>query len=322
MRTSSKLLVVDPDGRVLLLDCQDPGSLQTRWQELPGGGVEPGEDQAQAAVREVLEEAGVVVPLETVGPLLWTQVASFSWRGSRHVAAHEGRVARLPGPPQTRPVELTGPEKGTILGARWWSLQEVTAHQGRFFPRSLPELLPQLLAGHRVDEADDDWDVPGSGPAGSGAVQVLPVNRRAARVLLVDAADRVLLLQGRDPADPTQGSWWFTPGGGLDDGEEPVQAARRELSEETGLQLAAEALGPVVFERVAHFRFAGRHYRQAEVYYLARIERHDVDTSGWTPLEVASVTGHRWWPRAELRTTTERLYPSELADVLDRVLSA
>ena len=45
-------------------------------------------------------------------------------------------------------------------------------------------------------------------------------DRRAARVLLVDAADRVLLFAGSDPLRPGDGSWWFTPGGGLDDGED------------------------------------------------------------------------------------------------------
>lgn len=149
-----------------------------------------------------------------------------------------------------------------------------------------------------------------------------PVERRAARVLLVDAADRVLLLQGRDPADPGQGSWWFTPGGGLDEGEEPVHAARRELAEETGLSLPVTAFGPVVHRRVASFFFSGTDYRQSEVFYLARVDRHDVDTAGWTPLEVACVTGHRWWPRAELRTTAERVYPADLADVLARALAA
>ncbi len=149
-----------------------------------------------------------------------------------------------------------------------------------------------------------------------------PVDRRAARVLLVDAADRVLLLHGRDPADAGQGAWWFTPGGGLDAGEGPLDAARRELAEETGLVLSEADLGRVVHERVTRFRFAGTHYRQAEVYSLARVDRHEVDTAGWTPLEVASVTGHRWWPRAELATTTERVYPAELVAVLARALAA
>lgn len=148
------------------------------------------------------------------------------------------------------------------------------------------------------------------------------LDRRAARVLLVDAADRVLLLHGRDPGDPDAGQWWFTPGGGIDAGETHAQAAARELAEETGLAVAAASLGAVVHERVARFRFDGTDYRQAEVYFLARVERHDVDTAGFTALEVASVTGHRWWPRADLLRTQERLYPPDVAAVLDRALAS
>ena len=160
MRTSSKLVVLDPGERVLLLDCTDPGAPDVRWAELPGGGVEAGEDAVQAAVREVLEETGVRVPPDVVGPLLWTQDAAFTWRRARHRAHHEARVARLPGPPETEPVVLTDAEEGTILAARWWTLAEVAAAPGRFFPRSLPALLPRLLAGERVDEPYDDWDLP------------------------------------------------------------------------------------------------------------------------------------------------------------------
>lgn len=93
MRTSSKLFVLDQRGRLLLLDCVDPADQATTWWELPGGGVEPGENAEQAGVREVAEETGVLVPPGRVGPLQWTRVSSFSWRGSRHAARHEGRLA-------------------------------------------------------------------------------------------------------------------------------------------------------------------------------------------------------------------------------------
>ena len=55
---------------------------------------------------------------------------------------------------------------------------------------------------------------------------------------MVDDRARVLLLRGRDPADPSAGRWWFTPGGGVDPGETVEQAARREIAEETGLVAA------------------------------------------------------------------------------------
>lgn len=43
--------------------------------------------------------------------------------------------------------------------------------------------------------------------------------RQAARVVLLDDRDRVLLFRGFDPADPDRGSWWFTPGDGIKPGE-------------------------------------------------------------------------------------------------------
>ena len=151
------------------------------------------------------------------------------------------------------------------------------------------------------------------------AVGVDPVDRRAARVLLLDAQERVLLFHGTDPGDPARGSWWFTPGGGLDEGETPAQGAARELAEETGLRLPPEALGGPVHERVAEFVFDGQAYRQTEDFFLARCGVHDVDTGGFTALEVASVLDHRWWTPSALRSTPDVVYPLDLVAVLARV---
>ncbi|MEU4568470.1 NUDIX domain-containing protein [Micromonospora sp. NPDC023956] len=147
----------------------------------------------------------------------------------------------------------------------------------------------------------------------------VPTPRRAARVLLVDAAGRVLLFAGSDPARPDF-RYWFTPGGGLDAGEEPAAGAARELAEETGLRLAPEELGSSVWRETIEFPFDGTWYRQEQDFFLVRVPTWEVDTTGFDAVERASVTGHRWWSRDALTATTERYYPSDLPALLSRVL--
>ncbi len=146
-----------------------------------------------------------------------------------------------------------------------------------------------------------------------------PVDRRAARVLLVDGDGRVLLQHCCDPAAPDE-RWWNTTGGGIDAGETSAEAGAREVVEETGLTVSPDSLGPVVHRRLTAFSFGGRDYRQAEEYFLLRTEVFDAVPTAFTPLEAAAVLGTRWWSREELRGTDERVYPEELPDLLDRVL--
>jgi 8-oxo-dGTP pyrophosphatase MutT (NUDIX family) len=144
----------------------------------------------------------------------------------------------------------------------------------------------------------------------------LTVERSAARVLLVDAAGRLLLLRWMHATAPERGSWWITPGGGLDPDEDATDGAARELFEETGLRLtAADLIGPV-FERDTDTEIDGTRYLQHEVFYVGRVDAHEVDTCGFTDLEVASITDHRWWTQAELEATDERLSPRELPSLL------
>ena len=147
----------------------------------------------------------------------------------------------------------------------------------------------------------------------------ISVNRHAARVLLIDEQDRVLLFRGGDPAAPEAGTWWFTVGGGVDPGESLVAAAARELFEETGLRCDLAELGEPVHEETSPFSFGGRDIVQSNTFFLLRIPGHDVDTGGFEQLESDSIVEHRWWHRDDLRATADSVYPRSLVELLDRV---
>ncbi|MFF7451795.1 MULTISPECIES: hypothetical protein [unclassified Streptomyces] len=62
----------------------------------------------------------------------------------------------------------------------------------------------------------------------------------------------------------------------------------------------------------------GREVRQVEKYFLTRISAADVDPAGATQPD--NIREHRWWTLAELRATTETVYPLGLADLVTNVL--
>jgi len=140
-----------------------------------------------------------------------------------------------------------------------------------------------------------------------------PVERPAARALVLDRNDRVLLVQFRDE----QGQiWWATPGGGIDEGESAEDAIRRELAEEAGL--GAFKLGPEVWQREHVFAWAGQILHQRERIFLVRVDDHD--PSPTVDLAAEQVHEVRWWTLAELETTGETLVPARLAYYLRQLL--
>ena len=123
--------------------------------------------------------------------------------------------------------------------------------------------------------------------------------RRGAKVILIAADGSTLLFRGGDPARPDAGTWWFPPGGGVEPDETVEAAARREVLEETGLEL--DELGPVAARRLVEFQFDGRTIVSDEVYFVVRVAGGAIDTDGWTELEREVVEEHRWWTVDELR---------------------
>lgn len=145
----------------------------------------------------------------------------------------------------------------------------------------------------------------------------LPV-RPTARVVLLDPEDRILLMKGRLPSAKDRPGAWFTVGGGVEPGETVVEAAVREIREETGI--ADFELGPVLWVREGVMRMPEPTLFQ-ESYLLARCDGGEPDRQGWNALERELIDDIRWWRRQELLTTTDRVFPPGLADLLEEVLA-
>src|SRR5713226_1367279 len=98
-------------------------------------------------------------------------------------------------------------------------------------------------------------------------VAVLPkVSRPSAPIICLDERGRILLLRWRDPFYGS--TKWEPPGGGIDAGETPLQAARRD-------------------------------HEHTEWFYLARITKTDVRPAGLRPDESNNFLGYRWFSLEE-----------------------
>jgi ADP-ribose pyrophosphatase YjhB (NUDIX family) len=134
--------------------------------------------------------------------------------------------------------------------------------------------------------------------------------RLAARVVLLAPTGRILLLRHRGPRAP----FWATPGGGLDPGESFPDAARRELREETGLDLP---LGPCIWED--RFDLQGTARIQLQRFFLARAPAEDLPQGVDRNHALEGISAARWWSVDELATSLDEIYPRRLPELLARL---
>ncbi len=274
----SGILPVREDGRVLLL--QRP----TGTWDPPAGRLATRESFEQAAVREVYEESGLLVPPQR--PLA-------TWVGDGPNGGRLAAVTYIGRTPATD-VQLSHEhldyrwatvEEWLDLPS-WWSLENrfrVTRHL-----YALPEDVPPKPS-RPVPLSDDN---------------VVHANLGAGTVLvdLEKPEARALLLRRRKP--PV--GLWENPGGMVEPGEDFVACARRETLEETGLDAKP---GSVWWTRVEPWRGPKDLELYAGVGFLAR------HSGGEIHLENAAHDDYRWVTEDEWRSLKTWYGPGE-SDVL------
>lgn len=145
--------------------------------------------------------------------------------------------------------------------------------------------------------------------------------RPTARVILVDNHERVLLFRFVFTEGALAGTeFWATPGGAVDEDETFEQAARRELFEETGIRV--EDVGIHVQEREFEMTMPdGEQVIAEERLYLIRAENPELTSANQTEEESLILANHRWWHLHELKSTSDKVYPEDLHELLLKTLS-
>jgi 8-oxo-dGTP pyrophosphatase MutT (NUDIX family) len=131
--------------------------------------------------------------------------------------------------------------------------------------------------------------------------------------MVFDPAGRVLLIRCVVMRRDGEFQFWLTPGGEIEAGETPLEAARRELREELGLEV--EVRGPV-YEEATQFEHQGEMRDNHDFVFVARCGVEEPVLRGVTADEIEIMKEIRWWTLGEIEAALAggvKMFPVDLA---------
>ncbi|MER5323288.1 NUDIX domain-containing protein [Streptosporangium roseum] len=147
--------------------------------------------------------------------------------------------------------------------------------------------------------------------------------RHAVRAIVLDGDDRILLCRFAIP-EPAGTIVWAAPGGGVERGETPLAALRRELHEEVGLAVDTD-LPHVWHQQVVAPGHAAGYDGVVNDYFLVRTASFDpCGAMSDDELAAENIDGFRWWRLRDIADYrgSELFSPRDLATPLAALIAS
>ncbi len=139
VRRTVRVILINDDDQTLLFEDSDPGVEGSRWWVQPGGGIDPGETHAKAAVREINEETGYVLDeRDLIGPIAHRHII----HGYSDLVIDQDETFYLA---RVRNFDVdislhTEEERLTLQQHRWWSRDDLAHTDAQIWPVELVSL--------------------------------------------------------------------------------------------------------------------------------------------------------------------------------------
>lgn len=147
-RPSARLILLDSQDRLFLFKVHNPAvydpadPFRDPFWVMIGGLVDPGEEFAEAALREAREETGLLVKNDI--RWVWSRERVMQWRERKVLHRERFFLGRAP----STTIDTSGldeREKSWTLDHRWWAADEIAMSGERFEPIDLGARLKALL---------------------------------------------------------------------------------------------------------------------------------------------------------------------------------
>jgi 8-oxo-dGTP pyrophosphatase MutT (NUDIX family) len=146
-RQTARVLPVDPDGRVLLLHGWDPHHPEAPFWFTIGGGAEGSESLAEAGVRELREETGIVIEAAELGEPIGHNTVEFHF-SHYHIIQSQAFYAVLVEAAEVSLDGLDQLERASTDKAAWLFAEDFGPDERPADP-DLPDLMRAAVAAVR-----------------------------------------------------------------------------------------------------------------------------------------------------------------------------